>query len=291
MNDPLIYQGLKAAETSIADQNFVWSRFSGDKPDVGKGLMRALHFIACAKCDHEPVNIISMGCGAEPQLRVLAATNYNHIVLLDNDAEVLTLLKERVKRQFYPNILPVLENYEAFLDLNYIRAFLKVQLNGQKADVIFLHHSLYYLPMEQWLPLFCNIYNELLAPNGIIHSVLMSRFSDNVHTTSWLCSHYCRRYFNRINNQSLLTLQDNLMVDNCLEGSELSSYTSEIKFWVNDFELFMQVIWMILLYPSVYFYEREQMEEITRDTHAKFFLPQRPLLQSQDHLFIQKSAV
>lgn len=209
---------------------------------------------------------------------------------MDNDSAALNQVKERLRRHFYSNVYPVMENYEAFLDLNYIRAFQKIQLNGQKADAIFLHHSLYCLPMKKWLPLLTNIYNELLAPKGVIHSVVMSRFSDNPLTTSWLYNNYCRRYFNRVNTQSLLALQENITAESSLPGAELSSYTSEIKFWVSDFERFMQVVWMIMLYPAVNQYERPQMEEITRDVHAKFFQPQQPLLQSQDHLFIQKTA-
>lgn len=72
MSNSLIYQGLKAAETGIAEQNYVWSRFSGDKPDVGQGLMRALHMLAFARGGSLPVNIISIGSGAEPQLRLMA---------------------------------------------------------------------------------------------------------------------------------------------------------------------------------------------------------------------------
>lgn len=291
MTEPFIYQGLKAAESSMTEQNYVWRRFSGDKPDVGQGLMRALHMLAFARGDNLPVNIVSIGCGSEPQLRVLAAANYSRITLVDNDTEALTVLKERLARQFYTNICTVLENYEAFLDLNYLRAFRKIQLHGQKADAIFLHHALYFLPMEKWLPLITNIYNELLAPKGIIHCVLMSRFSDDPLTTSWLYNHYSRRYFSRINGQSLLTLQDGLMAEDRLKDAELSSYTSEVRFWVNDFEQFMQVIWMILLHSTVHRYDRTQMEEIIRDTHAKFFAPQQPLLQSQDHLFIQKLSI
>lgn len=193
-------QGLRAAQTSIPEQNLIWSRYSSDKPDVAQGSMKAFRMLTLARKDEKPINIMSIGCGAEPQLRLLNAVNHNIISLVDNDPEALANINERISRQFYRNIHPVLENYEAFMDINYTRAFLKMQLNGQKADAIFLHHSLYYIPMREWLTLITNIYNELLADDGIIHCVLMSRYSDDPHTTTWLYNNYTRRFFNHIND-------------------------------------------------------------------------------------------
>lgn len=291
MDTQIIEQGLRAAETAICEQNLIWSRYSGDKPDVAKGVMRAFHMLALARKNYHPINIVSIGCGSEPQLRLLNAANHKNIVLIDKDPAVLDSINKRVNRQFYKNIYPVQENYEAFLDLNYTRAFLKMQLNGCKADAVFLHHSLYYLPMRRWRALITNIYNELLAEKGVIHCVLMSHYSDSPYTTTWLYNNYTRRFFNHINDQGLLAFQKELISEDCLAGAEISNVSSEIKFWVNDFEDFMKVMWMILLYPSVHQYSRKQMEIIIGDTYENFFLPQKPLMQSQDHLYIQKTAV
>ena len=281
-------QGLRAAQTGIPEQNLIWSRFSSDKPDVAQGTMRAFRMLAFAHNYEKPINILSLGCGAEPQLRLLNAANHNMITLLDNDPDALANINERISRQFYHNIHTVLENYEAFLDVNYTRAFLKTQLNNQKADAIFLHHSLYYIPMRQWTALITNIYNELLAEKGIIHCVLMARYSDDPHTTTWLYNNYTRRFFNHINDQGLLAFKETLMEENCLKDAELSDHSSEVKFWVNNFECFMQVIWMILLYPQVHDYKKDQMEIIINDIYNNFFEPKQPLLQTQDHLYIQK---
>ena len=281
-------QGLSAAQTGSPEQNLIWSRYSNDKPDIAQGTMRAFHMLAFAHNDSKPINILSIGCGIEPQLRLLNAISHNIITLLDNDPAALANINERISRQFYHNIHTISEDYEAFLDVKITRNFLKMQLNNQKADAIFFHHSLYYLPMRQWTTLITNIYNELLANNGVIHCVLMSRYSDNQHTTTWLYNNYTRSFFNHTNEQSLLAFKEMLIQGNCLKNAELNNHTSEIKFWVNTFECFMQVIWMILLYPKVHLYNKGQMEIIIKDIYDNFFVPQQPLLQTQDHLYIQK---
>lgn len=288
MEQSIIDKGLKAAETAISEQNYIWSRYSGDKPDVAKGAMRALKLMANAKNDWQPINIMSIGSGAEPQFRLLTATNYKRILLLDSETDALSMLNERIGRQFYQNVHTRLENYEAFLDLEYTRLFLRTQFGNEKIDAIFLHHSLYYLPMTRWMNLIGNLYNELLADKGVIHCVLMARNSDNPLTSTWIYNNYALRFFSHVNDQGLLALRDQIEKDNSLTGAILSNYTSEIKFFVDDFDKFMQVIWMILLYPNVHDYTPKQREIITMDIYESFFKKKQPLLQSQDHLFIQK---
>lgn len=53
-------------------------------------------------------------------------------------------------------------------------------------------------------------------------------------------------------------------------------------------DLLMEVIWMILLYPSVHDYTPKQKEEITEHIYKKFWLKKKPLIQHQDHLILYK---
>jgi hypothetical protein len=46
----------------------------------------------------------------------------------------------------------------------------------------------------------------------------------------------------------------------------------------------MGVVWMILLYPDVHHYSREQMLEVIEHVYERLWRPGIPLIQIQDHL-------
>ena len=48
----------------------------------------------------------------------------------------------------------------------------------------------------------------------------------------------------------------------------------------------MGVVWMILLYPNVHDYTREQRVEIIEHVYERFWLPGVPLAQVQDHVVL-----
>ena len=71
-------------------------------------------------------------------------------------------------------------------------------------------------------------------------------------------------------------------------NARIRSKTSYARFFVDDFEKFMAVVWMILLYPDVHQYTLKQRAEITEFVYRKFWKPKRPLVQPQDHLVIYR---
>ena len=65
-------------------------------------------------------------------------------------------------------------------------------------------------------------------------------------------------------------------------------YRRQVRFWVDDFDLFMGVVWMILLYPHAHDYTLEQRIEITEFVIEHYWIPKRPLVQSQDYVTLHK---
>ena len=70
------------------------------------------------------------------------------------------------------------------------------------------------------------------------------------------------------------------------EKADIKVETHRVKFFSDDFEKLMAVIWMILLYPNVHDYSHDQKEEITEYVYSNFYKPEKPLVQLQDHLIV-----
>ena len=70
--------------------------------------------------------------------------------------------------------------------------------------------------------------------------------------------------------------------------AQILSRASKVRFFVDDFEKFMAVVWMILLYPDVHNYSLKQKQEITEYIYDRFWLKKRPLYQIQHHLVIYR---
>jgi hypothetical protein len=142
--------------------------------------------------------------------------------------------------------------------------------------------------MDSWLPLFSNLQKLLLARTGAIHAVLMSPDSRDQHTTSWLYNHFAGKYFGIRNDQSLPELKRKLENHPDFRNTRVFIRTSMIRFFVDDFEKFMKVIWMILLYPGVHNYSEHQKEEIVSFVYDNFFSKKQPLFQKQHHLVLYR---
>ena len=157
-----------------------------------------------------------------------------------------------------------------------------------RMNLITLHHSLYYCKEEKWKTIFKNLFRKILAPQGAIHAVLMAAESKNSNTTTWLYNHFAGKYFDFRNNQNLVVFKRELEEDPIFKKSRISLKTNRVRFYVSDFEKFMAVIWMILLYPEVHNYSLRQREEITEFVYKKFWIKKQPLIQPQDHLAIYR---
>jgi hypothetical protein len=84
-------------------------------------------------------------------------------------------------------------------------------------------------------------------------------------------------------------LKRELQRDPVFKKAQFISKTNDVKFFVEDFEKLMAVVWMILLYPDVHKYSLRQREEVTEFVFKNFWAKKRPIIQTQDHLVIYKS--
>ena len=147
---------------------------------------------------------------------------------------------------------------------------------------------MYYCRREYWPALLRNLYRHILAPAGAIHCALMASDSRNAHSTTWLYNHFAGKYFGHRNDQSLPGLRVALRRDRLFAGVQLHLRTRKVHGWVDDFEKFMAIVWMILLYPNVHPYTLQQRRDIARYMYAHFFKKRQPLIQVQDHLILYR---
>lgn len=284
-----MFDGLRAAETDIHFQNDIWSRFSSDKSDIGAQLATVLGKLIRESDANDNLSALSIGCGKEPQFRLLQAFCRDHLYLLDKDETLLTNLRERVKRQSIGNVTLSHRDFHILLDAGHCADYRKLVLGGRKLNLVLLHHSMYYLLQDQWLALIENIYSELLLDGGYIHCVLMASDSGKENSTTTLYNDVARRYFSHINDQDLRVLPNLLRTRSVCRQATFELRRTEVQFSNREFYEFMAVIWMILLYPDVHQYTPQQMREITMHVHELFFLRKFPLIQEQDHLVIRKA--
>ena len=74
-----------------------------------------------------------------------------------------------------------------------------------------------------------------------------------------------------------------------MADAQLVTRTSEVQFFVDDFEKYMAVVWMIMLYPGVHNYSLDQRREITAFVLENFWQAKKPLVQVQDYLAVYKN--
>src|SRR5581483_1122732 len=155
--------------------------------------------------------------------------------------------------------------------------------------LVTLHHSLYYAPRATWSALVDALHREILGPSSAIHAVLMASASDERTTTTWLYDHFAGRFCGARNDQDLRAFGRDLARTRALPGARVQVRSSRVRF-VDDFERFMRVVWMILLYPNVHRYTAEQRAEIIEHVYEELWRPGIPLAQIQDHLVIFRGA-
>lgn len=274
---------------SLLSQDKIWSKFSNDKVDIGRGLSKVIRTLAKALPLNHPMRALSIGSSNEPQFRILQAAFTEGLYLQDIDRAALKAVEDRVKRQNTANVHTILQNYkEIFMDEEKTRAFVRNSLGGKRVELITLEHSLYYAEESEWPVLFENLYRHVLAKTGAIHAVVMAAESKDRSTTTWLYNHFAGRFCHHKNDQSLPRFVKELRKKDLFRDAQILSATRRVRFFVNDFKNFISVIWMILLYPHVHRYTASQKMTITRFIYRQFFKEKKPLIQLQDHLFLYR---
>ena len=289
MKKKIIKLGLKVANSKISQEGKIWSRYSRDKVDTGETLAKVIRTLSKAFALSKDMSALSIGSSNEPQFRLLETAFRRGLYLFDIEKEALDIVRERIHRQCTDHVQTILGDYNKFfLDSRQTARFLKSRLDGQKMDLITLHHCLYYCQQPNWNVLLENLYRQILAPKGAIHAVLMAAESKERYTTGWLYNHFAGKFFGHHNDQNLQRFKRELQNNHFFKKAQILTRRSRIRFFVDDFEKFMAVIWMILLYPGVHPYNLQQRKEIVEFSYNNFWKKKRPLIQLQDHLVIYR---
>jgi hypothetical protein len=289
--------GLRAAGGHMYRQDKIWSRHSNDKVDIAGTLARVLRTLAKALPLEQPLTALSIGSSNEPQFRILESACRGGLYLLDIEDAALGVVEERVERQGTGHVRTIRGDYRATLrDADAVCHFRDDQLGGVRPTLITLHHSLYYSPMSFWHGLFANLYDHLLAegsapgPAGAIHAVLMASTTDDPTSTTWLYNHFAGRFFGHHNDQDLRACAAGLAADPLFAGAQVLTKSSRVEFFVDDFEQFMAVVWMILLHPAVHRFSDDQQREVVEWVYENLWSRGRPLVQVQDHAVVYRGA-
>ena len=285
----LIRQGVSTSRALMSQQDKIWSRYSRDKVDIGETLARVLRTLAKVLPLGRPLRALSVGSSTEPQFRLLEANFRGGLYLLDVERAALDVITERMRRQSVTHVFPLRRDYtRIFLDRDRIRRFLREDLAGRRLDLIAFEHSLYYCPTAAWRTLVTNVVDELLAPVGAVHLVLMSASATDPSTTTWLYEHFAGKFLGHRNDQDLRAFVRALRRERALGAAQILSKTDRVRFYVDDFRALMSVVWMILLYPNVHRYTLAQRREIAEHVYRRLFARRKPLLQDQDHVVVYR---
>jgi hypothetical protein len=289
MMNKLIEAGIRAGDSRMFEQDKVWSKYSHDKVDIGEELTKVIRTLDKALPLSLPLRALSIGSSDEPQFRILETVFRGGLYLLDIDNAALDIVRERIKRQQTNNVICIKADYnKVFNDARNVEKFLRNVMARKKVNLITLHHSLYYCKACDWNGIFRYLYKSVLSNTGAMHAVLMASKSNDEYTTTWLYNHFAGKFFGCYNDQDLRKLKSEFQGDCLFENAQMSLRRHNVHFWTDDFERFMAVVWMILLYPNVHKYNLTQKEEICEFVYKKFWIRKKPLIQAQDHLVIYK---
>jgi hypothetical protein len=282
-------RGLHAADSRMYHEDKIWSRYSNDKVDIGETLAQVIRTLNKDLPLNKKISALSIGSSNEPQFRILETFCRQGLYLLDIEKDALDVVRERVGRQKTTHVKTILADYDrCFFNCRKCSSFFSKCLNGEKINLVCLHHSLYYCKKEEWARLFKNLYRQVLAEKGAIHAVLMASTAKEKDTTTWLYNYFVGKFFGLKNEQDLFRFKNSLKTDPVYRKAQILSKKSRVHFFVDDFEQFMAVVWMILLYPNVHQYTLKQREEITKYIYDNFWRRKRPLWQMQDHMVIYR---
>ncbi|MES2208188.1 MAG: class I SAM-dependent methyltransferase [Pseudomonadota bacterium] len=290
-----IQLGLRAANRHMYQQDKIWSRYSNDKVDIAGTLARVLRTLNKSLPLDEPLKALSIGSSNEPQFRILESAFRGGFYLLDIESAALEVIKERIERQNIHHLHTIHDDYcKALCDTESVLRFRKEYLDNQCMTLITLHHSLYYSPMSFWDNFLSDIYEHLLVNDsvsdvsGAVHVVLMASRSDEPTSTTWLYNHFAGKFFDHSNDQDLNVCAEKLRATPRFDDAQVLTKSSRVDFFVEDFELFMSVVWMILLHPNVHTFSEAQQKEVTEYIYEKLWSRGLPLIQFQDHLVIYR---
>jgi len=285
----LIEKGIRAGEIDMYDEDNTWSQNSSDKVDIAEELMRVIRNIYRTVPSDRLLNALSIGSGSEPQFQILEAAFRGGLNLLDIDSIPLSVIKRRIKKRWIDHVTTIVADYnKALVHIADAKRFLRKELGGIRQELITLHHSLYYSSESDWSELFGSLYGTILAEQGAIHAVMMSSDCTERDSTTWLYNHFAGKFFGCRNNQDLASFGRTLHSNTGFAKADIYVETHRVKFFIADFEKFMEVIWMILLYPNVHDYTYDQREEITEYIYNSFYKSGKPLIQLQDHLIARR---
>lgn len=285
----LIKKGILAGEVDMYDEDTIWSQNSSDKVDIAEELMRIVREAFRSVPPDRSLKALSIGSGSEPQFRILEAAFRGGLYLLDIDSVPLAIIDNRVKSHWIDHVTTIQADYnKTLVHIADAQRFLRKELKGDRQDIITLHHSLYYSSESDWAELFGCLYDIILAEKGAIHAVLMSSDCTDKDSSTWLYNHFAGKFFGCRNDQDLASFGKTLHNSHGFEKADIRVETHRVKFFIADFEKFMEVIWMILLYPNVHDYTHDQREEITEYAYSSFYKPGKPLVQMQDHLVVSR---
>jgi hypothetical protein len=289
--------GLRAAGGQMYQQDKVWSRHSNDKVDIARTLTRVIRTLSNSLPLDLPFAALSIGSSNEPQFRILESAFRRGLYLMDIEDAAIAVVEERVRRQNTPHVKAVRGDYrDVFRDESAVLRFRDEQLGGRRMTLVTLHHSLYYSPQSFWHGLLASLYRHVLAdepgpgPSGAIHAVLMSSTGDDPTSTTWLYNHFAGRFFDHHNDQDLLACAAGVAADPVFAGAQVLTKSSRVEFFVDDFERFMAVVWMVLLHPNVHRFTEEQQREVTEWVYANLWSRGQALEQVQDHMVIYRGA-
>ncbi len=285
----MIEKGIHAGEIDMYEEDNTWSQNSSDKVDIAEELMCVIRNIFRTIPADRLLNALSIGSGSEPQFQILEAAFRGGLYLLDIDSIPLSVIDKRIKNHWIDHVKTIQADYNKVLvhDAD-AQLFLSRELGGIRQDLITLHHSLYYSSESDWAELFGSLYGTILGEQGAIHAVMMSSDCREPDSTTWLYNHYAGKFFGCRNDQDLASFGKTLHNTTGFEKAEVRIETHRVKFFTDDFEKFMEVIWMILLYPNVHDYTHDQREEITEYVYSSFYKTEKPLIQMQDHLVVTR---
>lgn len=284
-----IRSGMDAAALTVDQQNRIWAKYSGDKVDIGEELARIIRTLSKTLPLSQELTALSIGSSVEPQFRILQPVFRGGLYLLDINEHALAAIAERISRQVVDNVHTIHVDYnDIFQDEGCTKQFVNHELSGKRMDLVALHHSLYYADQQSWRTMFANLSRHVLAGSGALHAVLMANTSDSDQSTTWLYNHFAGKFCGVRNCQDLAGFGNELRSAPLFRGSRVTTRTHRISFFVDEFDRFMAVVWMILLYPQVHQYTDRQREEITEFIYHRYWLPKKPLLQDQDHLVVYR---
>jgi hypothetical protein len=288
--------GMRAAESPMVRQDKIWARYSGDKVDVAHGLSDVIRALVGASNTCRPLRAVSAGSSSEPQFRILESMFRGGLWLVDIEQQAMDIIRERNRRQHISHVHPIQGDYlSLFGDEDSAMRFTRDVLTGQRADLITLHHSMYYAPRSAWTDLIWSLYSQVLMrgddkadeTGGAIHAVLSSSHAENPKSANWFYNHFADKYFGMRNTQDLPEFAEELRKDPRFSDALIQTRTSHYRFWCDDFGELMHGVWMILLHPNVHRFDEVQQREVIEYVYENVYMPQHPLMQQQDHLYIQ----